>query len=480
MLIFIERLQLAKVLLLDSPSWRLFNPTMHLHLGILYLAGSLRAAGHDVKVVDCHQVTSWDGEHLILHKEKMEECDVLGISATTANVNWGAEMAAPWPAKVKVLGGTHVTHIMEGAHERFKQKKYFKGFDYVMYGECEGAFVSFCETFDAGGNIRSGLIPGLVWWDDLGRHTGQTPALPDVSRLPGPAFDLWSSGFSRGALSSPSAKRRELNANELMSASLYTARGCPYGCTFCADARTKLREETLEQIESQVKELASFGVQAIRLQDDTFTIKANRCKQIADILYRHGMQWRACTRVNLRDKELFHYMGARGCTELAFGVEHGSARMLKAMNKGTTPEANEIGIKMAQDAGIIAKAFLMIGFPGETEESIEELEEWVLRVKPDAVTLSLFQPFPGSDVWNHPEKYGVTIPDGAFDKFWQLGGDGDPEMMVLSLPTISKQSLFNHRQRLIRIFESEIGALDRMQVHGNSGTYGPSQVEGHA
>jgi len=126
----------AKVRLLDSPSWLLFNPKLHCHLGILYLAGSLRAAGHDVKVLDCHEITSWDGERLILHREKMEPCDVLGISATTANVHWGKEMAEAWPARVKVLGGTHVTHIIESPHKRFKQKKFFEGFDYLMYGEC--------------------------------------------------------------------------------------------------------------------------------------------------------------------------------------------------------------------------------------------------------------------------------------------------------------------------------------------------------
>jgi anaerobic magnesium-protoporphyrin IX monomethyl ester cyclase len=476
---------MAKVLLLDSPSWRLFNPRMHCHLGILYLAGSLRAAGHDVKVLDCHRVTGWDGENLILHKEMMEPCDILGISATTANVNWGQEMVKDWPAKVKVLGGTHVSHIMEGPHEKFKRKKYFEGFDYLMHGECEEAFVQFCSVWDtfaekflkgwnswdfATRNWRpafeqvEGLrIPGLVWWDDLGIHKNQLPVAPEVQMLPGPAFDLWDAGFDKGALSSPSTSH-EFNANELMNASMYTARGCPYGCTFCADARTKLREETLEQIEQQVAQLHSLGVRAIRFQDDTFSIKENRCMQIADILDKYGMKWRACTRVNLRNQNLFDYMASRGCTELAFGVEHGSARMLKAMNKGTTPEANELGIKMCQNTGMIAKAFLILGFPGENEESIQEMEEWVLRVRPDLLTLSLFQPFPGCDVFNHPDKYNVEIPDDAFHKFWQVGGEDTDEMLVLDLPTISKERLFYHRRRLIEVFDREICHADRRQM----------------
>ena len=459
-----------------------------MHLGILYLAGSLRAAGHDVKVLDCHKVTSWGGQNLILHKEKMEECDVLGISATTANVNWGLEMVRPWPAKVKVLGGPHVNHIVEGSHEKFKQAKFFQGVDYLMFGECEEAFVEFCNCFDrfakqmpdldvAGctytGIGEFGKVPGVIDLADFDgfRNHAPRPRTPDVTRLPGPAFDLWRDGFAAGALSSPSARRKEYNANDLMTASLYTARGCPYGCKFCADARTTLREEDISQIERQLAQLRDLGVGAVRIQDDTFTIREQRCRAISDVLSRYGFRWRATTRVNLRNPSLFEYMATNGCTELGFGIEHGSRGMLKAMEKGTTPEANELGIKMCQDAGMFARAFLMIGFPGETEETIQEMEEWVLRVKPDAVTLSLFQPFPGSDVWNHPERYGVEIPDSAFDCFWQLGGDDDPGMLILKLPTISRERLFYHRRRLVEVFEREIGHLDRTQMHGNVGTF---------
>lgn len=469
---------MCKVLLLDSPSWLLFDPRMHMHLGILYLAGSLREAGHDVKVLDCHKVTSWDGKNLIMDKSKMEPCDVLGVSATTANVNWGIEMARDWPATYKVLGGTHVTHIVEGPHQKFKQKKYFPVFDYLMYGECEEAFVEFCNIVDNdityGISYRKDMVPGLVWFNDFGMQCNKKPSDPHVSKLPGPAFDLWSPGFSKGALSVSSAKGEEYDASSLMTASLYTARGCPYGCKFCADARTKLREETIEQTEHQVAQLAMLGVQAVRLQDDTFTIKEERCRAIADVLAKYNMKWRAMTRVNLKNPELFQYMSDRGCKELGFGVEHGSNYMLKMMQKGTTADANELGLKMCHDSGMVAKAFLLLGFPGETEETIKEMEDWVMKVKPDAVTLSLFQPFPGSDVWNHPENYSVNIPDGAFEKFWQLGGDGDPEMLILKLPTISRDRLFYHRQRLVKLFEQEIGSLDRTRLHGNIGTFGPT------
>lgn len=462
---------MAKVIVIDSPSWHLFAPGQFLHLGILYLAGSLRAAGHDVEVLDCHKVTSWDAElsQLTLHPDRMPACDVLGVSATTANVHWGREMAMAWPAKYKVLGGSHATNILRGPHERFKKPSYFEGFDYMIIEECEESFVQFCNAVDKGIEPRCQLIPqipDLCWFDSSGAlHRNQHLGLPEVTKLPRPAFDLWNrnSEFYGGGLSA-NGYDRKLDMNRALTASLFTARGCPYGCKFCADARTKVREETLEQIIQDVRTLADMGVRAIRIQDDVLTIKDKRCRQLADIFHDHGMTWRGNTRVNLVDPGLFKYMASKGCVELGFGVEHADPRMLKIMDKGTTPEKNTAGIRMCQDAGMVAKAFLLIGFPGETEESIENMKKWILETRPSACAWSLFQPFPGSDVWNHPERYGVELPDNAFDRFWQMGLEGTDDELVLDLPDFPKHKVRQARREIGELIDREIGHRDRRRI----------------
>lgn len=414
----------------------------------------------------------------MINDDLLEECDVLGLSATTANLNWGTELAKAWSrAGVKVLGGPHATHIINGPHARFKSQKYFQGFDYVMIEECEESFADFCDAVSSGLDPKKAMIKGLVWWDALGLHVIPPGSAPDVAKLPTPAFDLWTSGFHKGALAGTTESAKQ--ASRLMTASLYTARGCPYGCTFCADARTKVREETYEQLEFEVKQLAELGVKALRLQDDTYTIRKDRARRIAEILHNYGMVWRGTTRVNLVDRELFKHFKDHGCTELGFGIEHADDRMLKAMEKGTTAAKNEESVIACQGEGIIARCFMMVGFPGETWESVESIASWVRRVRPGGVTLSLFTPFPGCEVWNHPEKFGVEIPHAPFEKFWQLGGDDDPETLVLTLPTISKAELFRARQYLIKVIDSEIGHRDRTRMDGNVGTFlGPSVQDG--
>lgn len=437
---------MAKVILAGGPSFALFNPSLHASLGILYLAACVRKAGHEVKIIDCHKISTFDPEtnKLMVDPEKMEPCDILGVSIVTPNAEFGGQLAALWPAKVKVAGGPHVTYIVEGPHPQFKQKKYFEGFDFLMTGECEESFVQFCDAWDSSSDLTK--IPGVAWFNPFGMMHNPSPPLPDVTKMPIPAYDLWSN-YSKGGLQVASINGRSVDTSERTIGSLWTARGCPYGCSFCADARTKLREETFDQIEAEVKALAEQGVTSLRIWDDVLTIKAKRCRELAALFHNYGMLWRGWSRVNLMDPQLFKDLAKLGCTEMGFGVEHGSRRMLKAMNKGTTPEANTKGVHICQEAGITARAYLLIGFPGETWESIHEMQAWLDDCRPDAASLHQFQPYPGCEVWNHPDRFGVTIDANSFSSMWELD-DSDPKTCVLDLPTMTKAELFEARHIL--------------------------------
>ena len=437
---------MAKIILTGGPSFSLFNPSLHASLGILYLASALREAGHSVKIVDCHKLSTFDAEanKLRVDPTLLEPCDILGVSIVTPNAEFGGQLAAAWPAKVKVAGGPHVTYIVDGPHAQFKQKKYFEGFDFLMTGECEESFVDFCNAWDAGMDVTK--IAGVVWFNPFGMQHNPSPPLPDVTKMKLPAYDLWEH-YEKGGLQVTSIHGQSIDASERTIGSLFSARGCPYGCKFCADARTKLREETFDQIEAEVKALAELGVTALRIWDDVLTIKDKRCRELASMFHDYGMLWRGWSRVNLMNESLYKFLATKGCTEMGFGVEHGSARMLKAMNKGTTPEANTKGIHICQEAGISARAYLLIGFPGETWESIQEMQDWVDDCRPDAASLHMFQPFPGCEVWNKPQDFGVKIPPESFSAMWELSED-DPSTCILDLATMTKTELFEARKML--------------------------------
>jgi len=75
------------------------------------------------------------------------------------------------------------------------------------------------------------------------------------------------------------------------------------------------------------------------------------------------------------------------------------------------------------------------------------MQDWLADCRPDAASLHMFQPYPGCEVWNNPQKFGVTIPPESFSAMWELNQD-DPSTCILDLPTMTKTELFEARKML--------------------------------
>ena len=441
---------MAKVVLVDAPAYFLTDPKTYFCLGLLYLASEVRKAGHEVKVMFAHEVTSWDAarKRMVVHPEKMPVCDYLGVSSTTPQIQWASEMAKAWPARCKILGGTHATYIMNGPYAEYKQPQYFPGFDYLMCGECNETLVQFIDKGPDG-------VPGAwcVERDAMVPMSGvRTPPLPDVTKMSLPAFDMLEGRFPNLVL------RHDGNVKGRVTGFLMSSHGCPYSCFFCADRNTPVRDHTVEQVDAQFAMLASMGVTAIRFNDDTFNVKKKRSMAMVEIASKYDIKWRATVRANpvLCTKDLFKHYYDHGCKELQFGVEHVTEFMLKNMMKGTTSADNEYAIKQCQDSGMAAHAFLIVGYPGETMESIDAMREWVLRVKPDSVAVHMFQPLPGSLTWEHPEKFGVKLKKANlnFSNMWEFFLDDDDLELSVELPTISQRELLKAHRELAKLFRS--------------------------
>jgi anaerobic magnesium-protoporphyrin IX monomethyl ester cyclase len=129
------------------------------------------------------------------------------------------------------------------------------------------------------------------------------------------------------------------------------------------------------------------------------------------------------TRADCVDKDLFVEMKKSGCLSVAIGFETGSNRLLKLMNKRTTVEQAREAIKAANSAGLLINGQLMVGLPTETDEDVE-LTAKLIRDNPEVDTfgLHMFQPFPGTDVWEHPEKYDMVIDKNTdFSDYHTIG-----------------------------------------------------------
>lgn len=173
-----------------------------------------------------------------------------------------------------------------------------------------------------------------------------------------------------------------------------TARSCAFQCSFCRYPYNtgELVHIDLSFVEKECDYLHSIGVRQLLFIDDTFNIPLDRFKDLCRMLIKnkYNFNWFSYFRCANADEEAYDLAAEAGCTGVFLGIESGSHPVLKAMNKGADPEKYRHGIKSLNDRGIITFCSLVVGFPGETEETVRETFDFVRETKPSYYCLELF------------------------------------------------------------------------------------------
>ena len=176
---------------------------------------------------------------------------------------------------------------------------------------------------------------------------------------------------------------------------LITSRGCPHQCTFCH--RNFGNRVAFRSIESVIDEIAclkkKYDVQHFYFQDELFIQHRSRAVDFCESLQRLGpTDWGCSTRVDGLTRDLLEVIRPAGCRAIMVGLESFSESMLQEMNKGATVEQNHRACELLNEFGIEIWPGLIIGMPGETEETVRDviagckrhairLSEWELRVR---------------------------------------------------------------------------------------------------
>ena len=138
-----------------------------------------------------------------------------------------------------------------------------------------------------------------------------------------------------------------------------------------------------------------------------------------------------------------------GCVEVGIGIESGSQKILDIIKKDTTVEMNSRVIKMCKEMGLIAKAFIMLGLPGETHETLEETRRWILDNKPDKYDLTIYMPYAQSEVWDYPENFDIKFDKDKIKYSWYKGKKGELHCYV-STSELNPEDISKFREKVIK------------------------------
>lgn len=405
-------------------------------LGLLHLAAEVREHGFEPSIIEA-DVAGLDVDGVVASVLKSRPAYV-GITLFTVGV-WGAaeiarKLKEAQPGIMILVGGPHISSMSVETMQRFPE------FDVAVVGEGEEALVRLLGALEHGRDLKT--VPALCYMEN--GECQSNAALPinrNLDHLPMPAWDLLA-GFPEAY---PAAV---YDFPRLPVATIAASRGCPFHCKFC-DTSTfgaKVRHYSPEKVFEIIQHLQSqYGVRHILFVDDLFLASKTRTKQLCDMIIESGTKitWSCTARVDTVKPDILKTMKQAGCWEISFGLESGSNEILKQMDKSADIARSEQAMRWADEAGIRTKGLFILGYPGETEATIEMTRDFIRNNPITIMNLTKFTPYPGSPIYH--DLYGTSIRDDHWQKMNGMNFLWAPEGMTV-------EDLDRHYQSILLSF----------------------------
>ncbi|KWT84435.1 B12-binding domain-containing radical SAM protein [Candidatus Magnetominusculus xianensis] len=296
-----------------------------------------------------------------------------------------------------------------GLHPSFMPEECLRNeeVDFVIRGEGEYASLELCNTLKNGGSFSE--IKGLSFKKNAATvHNPMRDAIAEIDKVPPPARDavLYPESFDFKSLGS-----------------MIVSRGCPFRCTFCSSRNfwdKKVRLRTPENVIQEIKVLKEkFGTRYIMFWDDSFTINRKVIERYCRSIIDSGLKisWKTATRADLIDSEILDLMKKAGCVKLEIGVESGSERIKKLINKDVSNKQIKMAFDLIQRKGIGVGGFFMAGFPDETIEDLTDTFNLMKELRAGELAFNIFDPMPGSSEYDKCIEMGLVAPAADWNNF---------------------------------------------------------------
>lgn len=373
-------------------------------LGLCSIAAYLESKGISADIVDCFAHPDSDGKIQAYLKEHHPA--YVGATCTTNGFLDAVRILKlckeTLPEVRTVVGGPHVSAMKARVFDDQP------AIDFAVIGEGELTLEALIGCGD--GDVAD--VNGLVYRDgDKVTFSGYQDRKLELDDLPFPAYDKLE-GY-------PEAYQLPLfNYPSHPNASCTSSRGCPYTCSYCDRSvfRRSFRYNSADYVYRHMKYLKDrWGIKHINWYDDQFTLNKKRVVELCNRLIDEplGMTYNCAVRAEHVDFELLKLMKKAGCWMVSLGIETGDPELLAQHRQNADLDMLAKTVHDVKRAGIRVKALLMMGLPGETEESIKRSKEYVFSLPIDDFNLAKFTPFPGSPIYENIHELGEFEEDFA-------------------------------------------------------------------
>ena len=442
-----------KILLINPPIREWSKPNVF-PLGLGYIASILLQDRHEVEVLDIN-AHRWDREE-VEGRIKRASFDVVGIGAIVTAykyVKWLFSIIKKHhPDKKIIVGGSVGSSIPGLMLER-------NPVDVVCVGEGEDTVRELMKVLEGGGDLSE--VKG-IWYRDASakifENEKRSPIM-DLDSVPLPAWDLFPMEiYLKNPVGAPNRNKwidGSADQDTPLSMNLFATRGCPYQCIYCyhdfmgLGYRHRSPENVVQEIDLLHKR---YGVTYFHFIDDEFVMKKDFvhefCRRIKELGKRHGQHftWGCAGRVNLMTEELVATLADSGCVLIGYGIESGSQRMLDFIKKKVTVEQAKNAIRLTKKYLGWADCSFMIGYPGETKETIQETIDFCKELNLAPEVIFFLTPYPGTELYQMALARGKIQNEEAY----LLGLDEQGEKISVNFTDFSDEELYQIHDDMVK------------------------------
>lgn len=326
-------------------------------IGLLQLSAILRQAGFKTTLIDNRYPS----------KEEIMDNQHFLFTSMSLNINHTIEFSKQLReiGKLTVLGGSHATAEPESVRPYFDQIVEKEGEPFL------------CDFY------------GIPDYD-----------LSDLDSLPFPSYD---------SIDLMDYRLSPFGTNSRNSCGLVTSRGCYGRCNFCSRNvfGNRIRKNSAKYVYDLMRWINDLsGITDFLFFDDIFVCDHRRLEQFCSSNSRPHFTWSCCARVDGVSLDKLKMMKESGCHMIEFGIESGSQTILDLMGKGITIGQIEDAVRWAKQIGIKTKGNFILGYLGETHETIKETISFASRLPLSYAQHTFYTPLPGTVDWERASEFG--------------------------------------------------------------------------
>jgi len=443
-----------KVLFIYPPV-RLSAAARYPPFGFLYLGAVLEQAGIKVEIIDLNLLRLKFDDVMRLVDEK--EFDVIGIGGMTTVYYYMKLLSLHLKKRhphIPIMGGGSA--CSSTPHTVLEKT----GIDVVCIGEGEPIVVELVRRLVHKQDLAD--IPGIVYRDDNGQlhETKKRPRMMEITDLPYPAYHLldmehYIKNNAKVYASSPQVWNRvkEAGIDPVRAArpvSLFTKRGCPFGCNFCY--RNFGRKVAYSSVDYTLGHMSfleeKFNTAHFVFNDEIFNVNTKWVTEFCERIISEGRKYILSTnnglRANVLDREMLTLMKQAGFCQVGIGIESFYDPTLKAMRKGQTAEQVYNALKLTRELGLfINSAQLLFGYETDGRESMEANVKALTELGFSSANFSIPCPYPGTYLYDIAKERGLIVDEEG----WLMElADKDISDRVINLSKMTEEEMEGHIQ----------------------------------